>query len=171
MSTEPVPVVDPEAITVKTAAQKLSVSETWIRRHIAELPVIRAGGLIRFNARLLSEMISGTMQRGKSLEPKEPIMVNRFQRGSWKIRGKNKMVVGRFRLETLNAKGERKFAVTDENGNNVKATYTDADFWRPANVYDQENNEITVKLSLSAEPNVTPVSAPNGLVVLVGEYL
>jgi integrase len=36
-------------------------------------------------------------------------MVNRFQRGSWKVRGKKKMVYGRFRLETVNAKGEREF--------------------------------------------------------------
>lgn len=34
-------------------------------------------------------------------------MVNRFQRGSWKVRGKKKVVYGRFRLETFNAKGER----------------------------------------------------------------
>jgi hypothetical protein len=34
--------------------------------------------------------------------------------------------------------------VTDENGNNVSSNYTDSDFWRPANVYDQENNETTI---------------------------
>ena len=38
-------------------------------------------------------------------------MVNRFQRGSWRVRGKKKMVYGRFRLETLDACGERKIAV------------------------------------------------------------
>jgi RHS repeat-associated protein len=34
--------------------------------------------------------------------------------------------------------------VTDENGQIVKSGYTDPDFWRPANVYDQENNETTI---------------------------
>ena len=35
-------------------------------------------------------------------------MVNRFQRGSWKVVGKKKMVWGKFRLEELDAKGNRK---------------------------------------------------------------
>jgi len=34
--------------------------------------------------------------------------------------------------------------VTDENSQIVKSGYTDPDFWRPANVYDQENNEMTI---------------------------
>ena len=33
---------------------------------------------------------------------------------------------------------------TDENGQIVKSGYTDPDFWRPANVYDQQNNETTI---------------------------
>ncbi|HXM09989.1 MAG TPA: RHS repeat-associated core domain-containing protein [Terriglobales bacterium] len=33
---------------------------------------------------------------------------------------------------------------TNPNGNNITSNYTDPDFWRPANVYDQENNEITI---------------------------
>ena len=33
---------------------------------------------------------------------------------------------------------------TDENGQVVKTGYTDAEFWRPANVYDQQNNETTI---------------------------
>lgn len=34
--------------------------------------------------------------------------------------------------------------MTDENGQIVKSGYTDPDFWRPANVYDPENNETTI---------------------------
>ena len=34
--------------------------------------------------------------------------------------------------------------VTDENSKVVKSGYTDPDFWRPANLYDQENNETTI---------------------------
>jgi integrase len=116
VSTEPFPVVDsgnPEnfsAITVKKAAQKLSVSETWIRRHIAELPVFRAGRLIRFDSRLLSEMFSGTMQRGNSLRP-ERVIMNRYQRGSVIARGKkgSKMWYGKFREDVRTPAGiERK---------------------------------------------------------------
>jgi RHS repeat-associated protein len=45
---------------------------------------------------------------------------------------------------TWNCTGGIATQVTDENGNNVKTNYTDSDFWRPANVYDQENNETTI---------------------------
>jgi hypothetical protein len=58
--------------------------------------------------RIDSTKIQGTMMGRKSLEPREPIMVNRFQRGSWKVVGKKKMVLGKFRLEELDAKGSRK---------------------------------------------------------------
>jgi RHS repeat-associated protein len=34
--------------------------------------------------------------------------------------------------------------VTDENGNNVTANYTDSDFWRPANVQDQLTNQTNL---------------------------
>jgi RHS repeat-associated protein len=36
---------------------------------------------------------------------------------------------------------------TDENGQKVKSTYSDAYFWRPASIYDQENNETTIAYS------------------------
>ena len=92
---------------ISQAAEYLKVSESWVRRHLAELPHSRHGRLIRFDP----EGLKRTVVDRKSLEPKEPIMVNRFQRGSWKVRGKKKMVYGRFRLETLDAKGEREIAV------------------------------------------------------------
>jgi integrase len=92
---------------IKQAADYFHVSESWIRRHLSELPHSRHGRLIRFDP----EGLKRTVVDRKSLEPKEPIMVNRFQRGSWKVRGKKKMVYGRFRLETLDAKGEREIAV------------------------------------------------------------
>src|SRR5208282_3948584 len=44
---------------------------------------------------------------------------------------------------TWNCTGGVATKVTDENGNNVTSNYTDPAFWRPANVYDQENNETT----------------------------
>jgi len=89
---------------VKQAAEYLSVSESWVRRHIFEIPHRREGRLIRFDPETLKRKVEDR----KSLEPKEPIMVNRFQRGSWKVVGKKKMVWGKFRLEELDAKGNRK---------------------------------------------------------------
>jgi len=34
-------------------------------------------------------------------------MANRFQRGTWKVKGKKRMVWGTFRLEERDGKGER----------------------------------------------------------------
>ncbi len=34
--------------------------------------------------------------------------------------------------------------ITDESGNFMTTNYTDPNFWRPANVYDQQNNETTI---------------------------
>jgi len=48
------------------------------------------------------------------------------------------------RSMTWNCTGGVATQVTDENGNSVTSNYTDTDFWRPANVYDQENNETTI---------------------------
>jgi integrase len=88
---------------ISQAAEYLKVSESWVRRHLAELPHSRHGRLIRFDPEGLKRTVVGR----KSLEPKELVMVNRFQRGMVYLRGKKKMWYGRFRLETLNAKGDR----------------------------------------------------------------
>ena len=89
---------------IKQAAVYFDVSESWIRRHLSDLPHSRHGRLIRFDPEGLKRTVVGR----KSLEPtKESIVVNRFQRGMVYLRGKKKMWYGRFRLETLNAKGER----------------------------------------------------------------
>jgi RHS repeat-associated protein len=45
---------------------------------------------------------------------------------------------------TWNCTGGISTQVTDENGNNVKSSYTDPDFWRPGSVYDQLNNQTTI---------------------------
>jgi len=45
---------------------------------------------------------------------------------------------------TWNCTGAVVTKVSDTNGNNVTSQYTDPDFWRPANIYDQENNETTI---------------------------
>jgi integrase len=92
-------------MSVQETASFLSVSASWVRRHLAALPVVpMPGRMIRID----STKIQGTMMGRKSLKPEqEPAMVNRFQRGRVYERGKKKMWYGRFRLETLDAKGER----------------------------------------------------------------
>jgi hypothetical protein len=82
--------------SIKQAAQYLRVCESWVRRHLSELPHSRHGRLIRFDP---DELKSRVADR-KSLEPKEPIMVNRYQRGGIYVRGKKKMYYGTFRIDT-----------------------------------------------------------------------
>jgi integrase len=91
-------------LVVTQTAEFLHVSTSWVRRHLAELPTIRMGRILRFD----SDQLAYRLQAGKPLEPERPIMAkNRFQRGTVKLRGKKQMWYGRFRMETLNAKGER----------------------------------------------------------------
>ena len=52
--------------------------------------------------------------------------------------------VGLSRSMTWNCTGGIATQVTDESGNNVTSTYSDPDFWRPASVTDQENNETSI---------------------------
>jgi hypothetical protein len=56
-----------------------------------------------------SRRISGcAIERRKSLEPREPIMVNRFQRGGIFIQGKKKMYYGTFRIDTPEGRKQMK---------------------------------------------------------------
>jgi RHS repeat-associated protein len=45
---------------------------------------------------------------------------------------------------TWNCTGGVPTQTTDPNGKTLTSNYTDADFWRPANVLDQERNETTI---------------------------
>lgn len=56
---------------------------------------------------------------------------------------------------TWNCTGAVATQVTDENGNNVKTDYTDPHFWRPADVFDQANNETTVAYISPTETETT----------------
>lgn len=61
--------------------------------------------------------------------------------------------LGLTRSYSWNCTGGRLTQATDENGQRVTANYTDPDLWRPANVYDQQNNEtiITYNAAKSVE--------------------
>ena len=75
-------------LTISEVAASLGVSESWVRRHITELPAIRIGRLLRIDASLLFEMINGRMSSGKSLKPERATMPSRFQRGFVFLKGK-----------------------------------------------------------------------------------
>lgn len=86
-----------QLIDVPAAAELLGVSDTWVRRHIVELPTIRVGRLIRLDADKLRAMLSS----GNSLRPKEANMrPQRFQEGSVFQRGKKvKVWYGKYRVD------------------------------------------------------------------------
>ena len=54
-------------LDVRAAAALLNVSETWVRRHVAELPVVRVGRLVRFDAHLLRRRFEGRKIAGNRL--------------------------------------------------------------------------------------------------------
>jgi integrase len=83
---------------IKQTAEYLKVSESWIRRHLSELPYSRHGRLIRFSP----ETLKSTVEDRKSLEPTRRLMPNnRYQRGGVYQRGKRQKVwYGTYRIET-----------------------------------------------------------------------
>lgn len=93
-----------DLIDVNQAAKLLGVSGKWIRRHIAELPAIRMGKLIRFNADVLSQHIAQN-----SLKPERKPMLNRYQRGTVIQRGKNKIWYGLYREDVHTATGMQRY--------------------------------------------------------------
>jgi excisionase family DNA binding protein len=83
---------------VKQAAEYLNVSESWVRRHLAELPYSRQGRLIRFDP----EALKRTVGDRKSLEPIRRLMPNnRYQQGGVYKRGKREKVwYGTYRIDS-----------------------------------------------------------------------
>src|ERR1035441_3099782 len=88
-------------LTVAQTAAHLQVSDSWVRRHLNDLPAIRCGRLWRFDSDGLK------MAAGKSLKSERVNMTpRRYQRGSvfldrnvWK---------GMFRLDTPDGKRTQK---------------------------------------------------------------
>ncbi len=62
---------------VKQAAEYLNFSESWVRRHLPELPHTRHGRSIRFDP----DDLKRTVANRKSLEPRKVKTMNRRQRG------------------------------------------------------------------------------------------
>lgn len=92
------------------AASFLNVSESWVRRHQAELPSVTVGRLVRFDPALLQRNFSGRMAHGKPLnssgERRAPMQIQRYQNGHVYKRGtKLKVWYGRFREDLLTPGG------------------------------------------------------------------
>lgn len=98
-------------VSVSEAAQRLGVSQSWVRRHKLELPLASLPGrVVRFNSQLLSQHIRGTLSSGKSLKPGRKVMLSRYQRGSVRQLGSGKVWYGTYRedVKTANGKIERR---------------------------------------------------------------
>jgi hypothetical protein len=99
-------------LSVREAATILNVSECWVRRHQSELPVVRIGGLIRFDESLLRRDLACRIPREKPLKLRGeamPHQVRRWQQGSVYKTGKRlKTWYGIWREDVLEADGKMK---------------------------------------------------------------
>jgi excisionase family DNA binding protein len=94
-------------LTVLEAAAFLNVSESCVRRHVAELPILRIGRLVRIDAALLAGQFQEKLSAGKSLRPERKLMLSRFQRGYvYQTGRKVKTWYGRFREDVPQADGQ-----------------------------------------------------------------
>src|SRR3984893_15846554 len=71
-------------LDVRQTASLLGVSETWVRRHLRELSVVKVGRLLRFDPQLLRRQFRGRTASGQRLKPERivPMGFKRYQRGS-----------------------------------------------------------------------------------------
>ena len=91
---------------IEQLAAFLHVSQSWIRRHLQELPHSRHGRLIRFDP----VQIRRTVEDRKPLRPTRRLMpTNRYQQGGVYRRGKGRVWYGTFRLD--GAEGRRSINV------------------------------------------------------------
>jgi excisionase family DNA binding protein len=107
----PNPPIGPTWLTVREASLLLNVSESWVRRHKSELPVVRIGGLIRFDDALLKRELACRIPAEKPLKLRGETMsqVRRWQRGSVYKTGKRiKTWYGVWREDVLDAEGKMK---------------------------------------------------------------
>jgi integrase len=94
-------------LDVHQTAKLLNVSESFVRRHESELPSVRLGRLVRFDADLLNQKLSDkvTAECEKPLG-KETLLPKRFQQGGVYKRGK--VWYGVFREDVMNSSGTLK---------------------------------------------------------------
>lgn len=99
---------DPQFLSVREAASLLGVSECWVRRHAAELPVVRVGRLIRFDSALLLQRFRAIHPVGSRLTGRTEmtLQVRRYQRGTVYKKGHRvKMWYGVWRVDVRKSDG------------------------------------------------------------------
>jgi integrase len=94
-------------LDVRATADLLGVSTSWVRRHVAELPCVRVGRMVRFDSSLLFSQLQAKIKSGKSLKPERTDMFFRYQRGFVYQKGRNvKVWYGRIREDVRNSDGQ-----------------------------------------------------------------
>ena len=92
-------------ISVREAASLLHVSESWVRRHLSDLPAIRCGRLLRFD----SDEIGHKIRAGKSLRSERitTVIPRRYQQGSivWRNTKYAKVCYGIYRVDVQTGTG------------------------------------------------------------------
>jgi hypothetical protein len=72
-------------VTIRESAALLGVSESWVRRHVRELPIVRIGRLLRIDSALLLRQFQGKYRSGIRLKPEGEkqmtLQLRRYQRG------------------------------------------------------------------------------------------
>jgi len=100
-------------LSAREAAARLGVSESWVRRHASELPLVHLGRLVRFNSSLLLRQFQSTLSAGNHREQKgdasmfQAAVKTRYQSG--RVYKKGKKVVkwyGQFREDQIDADGK-----------------------------------------------------------------
>lgn len=107
--TSPPPNGPAALLSVHETAAILNVSESWVRRHAHELPVVRVGRLVRFDRTLLGCNFSGKSSVGSRWNGKEPRSMNfqrRYQKGYvYKTGKKLKVWYGMYREDVRKLDG------------------------------------------------------------------
>jgi integrase len=95
--------------TVPETAALLGLSESWIRRHKHQLPVVRLGRLVRFDSVLLIRQFQSKQKMGNRLKQERNMMIlqlQRYQRGYvYKTGKKQKVWYGMWREDVQRPEG------------------------------------------------------------------
>jgi predicted DNA-binding transcriptional regulator AlpA len=100
-------------LDVRQAATILGVSESWVRRHVSELPTVRVGRLVRFDRPSLLRRFQVKSDSGNRMKQKgedlmfQVAMKTRYQSGRVYKKGKVvKKWYGQFREDQIDAEGK-----------------------------------------------------------------
>jgi integrase len=95
-------------VTVREAASLLNMSESWVRRHIYELPVVKLGRAVRLDSKLLLRQTQGKLSAGNRLKTggTMSLQLRRYQRGYvYKTGKKGKVWYGMWREDVQQPDG------------------------------------------------------------------